>query len=241
VSSITNKLTLAAITTFMALPTSASADWYGSYELAFGKYNSGFSSNMDLNDYDTEKEAENKLNSASGVRLSVGDYLTENIRIYAYVSGGEGRYEVSGVTREILDIDGKNIIGIAGHKTDFKKSDNELGLGADYLYQLNKSWSLIARGSIGYYKSKLSYSRVIEVIGMPGMKDEVSLNSKTEGLAYGLNTGVGPNQSDSWSVERGIKYAVLDNNEHTIRYEADYLRYNFKDATQHHLNTSYIF
>jgi opacity protein-like surface antigen len=236
-SLISRKLTLAVIATSLATSPIANADWYTSLGLELGQFNTGFSTNMELEEYNVEKEAADKLNSASNIRLSVGNYVTDNVRIYAYMHGGENHFSISGPA--ILEtIDGDMILGT--EKTAFKKADDEFGLGADYLYPINKRWSLIAGGSVGYYKSKLTYAHTFKPTHIPVEMGD-SLSSKTEGLAYALHTGVSFNLTKAWSLESGVKYTALDNNEHTIKSEGAYLKYNFKDANQYYLNASYVF
>lgn len=235
-----NKITLAAIISFALTAPATSADWYSSLELGVGSFNTSFSTNIETSEADIDPSAGKQLDSATTIRLSIGNYVTNDIRIYLYNHGGENYFGTSGISMGLIEIEGMEVIVPISENIDFNKADDELGLGADYHFQLNKRWSLIAGGSLGYYKSKLTYRYDAKVIGIEGIEDSLHLKSKTEGLSLGLNTGIGLSLNDNWSIEGGARYINQDN-EHTIQHKDQFYKYRFKDATQYYMNATYVF
>lgn len=233
------KIALATLVSSAFITPTVNADWYSSIELGFGEYNTGFSTNFELEEDDAASKAAEKLNSANTFRLSVGNYVADDVRLYAYAQTQTGKNDFNDNSTFTIDDDGEELD--INQKLTFEKTDYELGFGADYLYRLDKRWSLIAGGSLGYYQSKLTYDNTAAPIDFPQMSESIGLKSENSGLSLGLNAGVGFSVSDNWVVESGVKYITQANNEHKIQYEDEFYKYNFKDATQYYLNASYIF
>ncbi|GAA3930396.1 outer membrane beta-barrel protein [Litoribacillus peritrichatus] len=212
-------------------PAVSASDWYTGLEVGGGKHSSSFSSNVEVDKDDPVKEAAGKLDSANYLRINLGRYITDNVRVYGYAQSGS-KSEVSYIETDFETTD----------KTKFEKNDYQFGVGSDYLYQFNDDWSFVAGGNLGYYNSSLDFK--FSQKDDEGNSASLKKSSTNRGAVAGLNAGFGYNLTEDWTIETGLKYSMFNDNEHKLKFddeENSQLKYKYKDATQYYLNASYRF
>ncbi len=204
-------LLIAATAAVVSLPTFANLP-YIAVELAGGKYNTS--------EADAEsKTIVDKLDNAGSLAIKGGSYLTENVRVYGYVQyNGES---------ELTMTDPED-----GDQAKFHLDGYQFGAGSDYVYHIDKSFYVLAGGSLGYYNSELE-TKVTPVGGM-----SASVTSKNSGLTYGLNAGLGYMFTEHFGMEAGYRFNYFTGNEHKVGDEA---LGKFKSSNQGYINATYKF
>ncbi|MCG9576795.1 porin family protein [Vibrio tubiashii] len=204
-------LLIAATTAVVSLPTFANSP-YVAVELAGGKYNTS--------EADAEsKTIVDKLDNAGSFAIKGGSYLTENVRVYGYLQyNGES---------ELTITDPED-----GDQLKFQLDGYQFGAGSDYVYHIDKSFYVLAGGSLGYYHSELE-TKVTPVGGM-----SASVTSKNSGLTYGLNAGLGYMFTEHFGMEAGYRFNYFAGNEHKVGDEA---LGKFKSSNQGYINATYKF
>ncbi|MBC5830877.1 outer membrane beta-barrel protein [Vibrio metschnikovii] len=166
--------------------------------------------------------SKSNLRTKAGARLFVGNYLNDNIRVYAYLQG-----DVKS------DYNSTYYSGFTYSKLNIRSS--EYGLGADYLYPINNT-KLYAVGGV-------SLGRHSSVLGLD-LKEGVVSDSKQSGLTTGINLGMGYKFTDHFNMEAGARQSYLSGNKHTlsgVNGEENAYSYSFKSASQIYINLSYAF
>ncbi|WP_425666006.1 outer membrane beta-barrel protein [Vibrio tubiashii] len=205
------QLLIAATAAVVSLPTFANSP-YIAVELAGGKYSTSAA--------DAEsKTVVDKLDNAGSFAIKGGSYLTENVRVYGYLQYN-GESELS-----IIDTE-------ENAQVKFQLDGYQFGAGSDYVYHIDKSFYVLAGGSLGYYNSEL------ETKVTPAMGLSASTTSKNSGLTYGLNAGLGYMFTDHFGMEAGYRFNYFTGNEHKVD---DEVLGKFKSSNQGYINATYKF
>lgn len=204
-------LIIAATAAVVSLPTLANSP-YIAVELAGGSYNTSVSDAED-------KVIVDKLDNAGSFAIKAGSYVNDQVRVYGY-----------------LQYNGQNELTFTdpfeGDQLKFKLEGYQFGAGSDYVYHIDKSFYVLAGGSLGFYSSELETTAVV-------FGQEVGrVTSKNTGLTYGLNAGLGYMFTEHFGMEAGYRFNYFVGNEHKMDGEP---LAKFGSSNQGYINATYKF
>lgn len=133
-----------------------------------------------------------------GFRL--GTYLQPNIRVSGVIGGSSYGEKVKNAgyrNSENIDMD-VNVIEFMGY--------------IDYVHSLNESFSLFVGPHVGFTSISIDYDYEYND-GSNRWKDSSETESKSS-LSYGAQTGAIFKPNDRFSLEAGVRYTVLNYDEH---------------------------
>lgn len=179
-------LLIAAATAVVSLPSFANSP-YIAVELAGGKYNTSTSVPSDdaiIHDMDT----------VGSLAVKGGFIINDNFRSYGYFQ---------------FDTESEYIHNSQLWSDTYTLNSHQLGLGADYTYNLTNNLYLLAGARIGYYQSELE---LVERV----LNSSFKTTSSNSGATYGLNTGIGYMFTSKFGMEAGYRYNYFVGNEHKL-------------------------
>ena len=196
------KFVLGAIAALFSISSYAD-DTYIALELGSGSYS--------ISGKNSENKFIQDLKDIGVINLKIGQISDENYRYYGYIQhGGHNSSEliVNGITQFKL-----------------KFVTYELGLGADYVHELNDQFYLTAGANLGVYNSDLEYTYFN------------TTSSSNTGLSTGLGLGLGLEVTDHFGIELGYRYTHFFSNEH----KTDSYDVSFDASNIGYLNLNYTF
>ncbi|HHF3242235.1 hypothetical protein H4F28_20655 [Vibrio alginolyticus] len=128
--------------------------------------------------------------------LKLGYLYNENVRFYAFwrelsKDSAHSRILTSSMVQTGL--------------VDVEYSSRVIGLGLDYLKDINQNLYWTIGGNIGRFTSN------IEIDSSYIIKDKT--NVKSDGISIGLNTSIGYKINKNWAIESGVGYMYYNGNE----------------------------
>ncbi|MDN3609335.1 outer membrane beta-barrel protein [Vibrio ostreicida] len=193
---------LAASTALISLPSLAGQN-YVALEIGNGSY--------DVSATDGARTVVNDMRNTGFISLKGGHYFSDNLRAYGYVQTG-----------------GETSVEYIRDNIKFAISSYELGIGADYLFNVSNNFYLLAGTNIGLHNSKFEIS---------GTKTGRHINDSNSVLASGVILGAGYHFTKQFSMELGYRYSYFHDNE--FKFEGTEAK--FKASNTAYLNASYAF
>ena len=197
------KFVFGAIAALFSISSYAN-DTYIATELGLGSYS--------ISGEDSGEKYIQDLKDVGFINLKIGQISDENYRYYGYIQhGGHNSSEF-----------------VVNGKTQFKLkfATYELGLGADYIHELNDQFYLTAGANLGVYNSDFEYTH-----------DDDNRSSSHTGLSTGLGLGLGLAVTDHFGIELGYRYTHFFGNEH----KTDTYDVSFNATNMGYLNLNYTF
>ncbi|WP_394127649.1 outer membrane beta-barrel protein [Vibrio hepatarius] len=177
-------LLIAAATAVVSLPSFANSP-YIAVELAGGKYNTSTS-------VPSDDAIIHDMDEVGSLAVKGGFIINDNFRSYGYFQ---------------FDAESEYTQSMLLESETFTLNGHQLGLGADYTYNLTSNLYLLAGARIGYYKSELELEHRL-------LNSTSKITSSNSGVTYGLNTGVGYMFTNKLGMEAGYRYSYFVGNEH---------------------------
>ena len=196
------KFVLGAIAALFSISSYAD-DTYIALELGSGSYS--------ISGKNSENKFIQDLKDIGVINLKIGQISDENYRYYGYIQHG-------GHNSSELVVNGTTLYKL-------KFVTYELGLGADYVHELNDQFYLTAGANLGVYNSDLEYTYFN------------TTSSSNTGLSTGLGLGLGLEVTDHFGIELGYRYTHFFSNEH----KTDSYDVSFDASNIGYLNLNYKF
>ncbi len=212
----------------IAASSSAMAgDWFAGASIGTVKQDISVKQDGEKATYPSDRDVASKLEDPGFGALRLGQYLNDNVRVYATL--GAGGVEAS---------ERGSFMGV-NYKETYSAENRELSFSADYVDNLFglQTTNYFVGGTLGMNQMEAEFKGTYQGTGVTPLEKK---SKKDNALMYGVQLGLIQELGDHFSAELGYRYTKM-NNSVSFNIDGDQYKFKLKDQKLTYLAINYHF
>ena len=220
----------------IAASSSAMAgDWFAGAAIGTVKQDISVTEDGEKATYPSDRGVAGKLDDPGFGALRLGQYLNENVRVYATL--GTGSVESS--ERGSVTINNNGSTAVLNYKETYSAENRELSFSADYVDNLfsMQTTKYFVGGTLGMNQMEAEFKGAYQVSNVAQSEKG---SKKDNALMYGVQLGLIQELGEHFSAELGYRYTKM-NNAVKFNVDGDQHKFKLKDQKLTYLAINYHF
>ena len=216
-----------AVTCIAASSSVMAGDWFAGAAIGTVKQDISVKEDGEKAIYLSGRDVAGNLDDPGFGALRLGQYLNDNVRVYATLGAGGVEASESGSQ------------GSVNYKETYSADNRELSFSADYVDHLFglQTTKYFVGGTLGMNQMEAEFKGSYQV-GVNTGSDKKS--KKDNALMYGVQLGLIQELGDHFSAELGYRYTKM-NNSVSFNIDGDQYKFKLKDQKLTYLAINYHF